>query len=132
MCKIAPLLIFVLSFIGSSLKAQTNFWDSPNAYLGQTPPGNMPVKFAPQIINDTPFFSMDRCAFSPDGKEFYYCRNNAWFSAKYASIQTLRYESGKWGGPATLVTQFYAPVFAPAGDTLFFIGGGKGGVNVIR
>jgi hypothetical protein len=64
------------------LKAQGNIWDSPQAYLGQTLPVNEPVKFAPQLINDSPYFSMDRIAFSPNEKEFYHCRNNDWFSPK--------------------------------------------------
>ena len=64
MNKCAFLLILVLSAFSNSLNAQTIFWDSPNAYLGQTPPGDTPVKFAPQLINDTPYFSMDRmCIF---------------------------------------------------------------------
>ncbi len=114
------------------LKAQENFWDSPKAYLGQTPPGSMPVKFAPKLINDTPYFSMDRCAFSPDGMEFYYCRNNTWFSSKDASIQVFKYDGDKWIGPTTLVKQFYAPTFASWGDTLYLIGGGMGSVTQIR
>jgi Putative Ig domain/WD40-like Beta Propeller Repeat len=129
MNKFAILFIVALVAISSILNAQTNFWDSPNAYLGQTPPGEMPVKFAPQLINDEPYFSMDRSAFSSDGKEFYYCRNNTWFSSKDASIQSFRYDGDKWTGPTTLVRQFYAPVFSPGSDTLFFIGGGKGGVT---
>ena len=127
-------ILFIIGCLGicSILKAQENFWDGPKAYLGQTPPGNMPVKFAPQLINDTPYFSMDRCAFSPDGMEFYYCRNNTWFSSKDASIQVYKYDGNKWIGPTTLVRQFYAPSFAPGGDTLYFIGGGKGGVTLIH
>jgi hypothetical protein len=127
-------LLFIIGWFGicSILKAQGNFWDSPKAYLGQTPPDNIPVKFAPQLINDTPYFSMDRCAFSPDGMEFYYCRNNTWFSSKDASIQVYKYDGHNWIGPTTLIKQFYAPTFAPGGDTLYLIGGGKGGVTQIH
>ena len=132
MNRIAVLLIIILSAMGSNLNAQTNFWDSPNAYLGQTPPGETPVKFAPLLINDSPFFSMDRSAFSSDGKEFYYCRNNTWFSNKDASIQVFRWEGDKWTGPTTLLKKFYGPAFAPGGDTIYLIGGGKGGVSEIH
>ncbi len=132
MNRIAVLLIIILSAMGSNLNAQTNFWDSPNACLGQTPPGEIPVKFAPLLINDSPFFSMDRSAFSPDGKEFYYCRNNTWFSNKDASIQVFRWEGDKWTGPTTLLKKFYGPAFAPGGDTIYLIGGGKGGVSEIH
>ncbi len=115
-----------------ALTAKKNFWDGPDAYLGQKPPGAIPEKFAPQIINDSPYFSTGRCAFSPDGKEFYYCRNNTWFSAKEATVQVVKYEGAKWIAPATFVRQFYAPTFAPGGDTIFLIGGGKGGVTEIH
>ena len=127
-------ILFISGCLGicSMVKAQENFWDSPKAYLGQRPPDSTPVKFAPQSINDTPFFSMDRCAFSPNGMEFYYCRNNTWFSSKDASIQVFRYAGDQWIGPTTLVKQFYAPAFAPGGDTLYFIGGQKGGVTQIH
>jgi hypothetical protein len=132
MNKFALLLIVVLPAIGGSLHAQTDFWDSQKAYLGQRPPGGTPEKFAPQLINDSPYFSMDRSAFSPDGKQFYYCRNNTWFSSKDASIEVFSYKGDHWTGPATLIRQFYAPVLAPGGDTLYFIGGGKGGVTEIH
>ncbi len=132
MNKFTLLLILILAAGCSSLNVQTNFWDSPKAYLAQTPPGETPVKFAPRRINDSPYFSTGRCAFSTDGKEFYYCRNNDWFSAKEASIQVLRYDGDKWTGPTTFVRQFYAPAFAPGGDTLYFIGGGKGGVTQVH
>ena len=119
----------IILLLSMQLNAQSNFWNSRNAYLGQTPPENTPVKFAPHLINDTPFFSMDRCAFSADGKEFYYCRNNTWFSSKDASIELYKYDGTRWNGSTTLVKQYYAPAFSPDGDTLFFIGGGKGGVS---
>ncbi len=125
------ILLSVISLfgLGIDLSAQNNFWNSSKAYLGQTPPGSIPVKFAPELINDTPFFSMDRCAFSHDGKEFYYCRNNTWFSSKDASIQFYRYDGAKWIGPTTLARQFYGPSSTPASDALFLIGGGMGGVT---
>lgn len=108
--------------------AETSFWDTPDAYLGQTPPGSTPVKFAPKMINDSPFFSMDRCAFSADGKEFYYTRNNTWFSSKDASIQVYKFDSGKWVGPGLFVKMLYAPSFTKNDDTVYLIGGGKGKV----
>lgn len=114
------------------LDAQTDFWNSPQAYLGQARPGDTPEKFAPELINDSPYFSLDRSAFSPDGREFYYCRNNTWFSGKDASIQEYRFENGSWTGPTTLVKQFYGPTFAPGGGTLYFIGGSDAAVRQIR
>src|ERR1700712_753191 len=108
-------------------EGQTSFWDGPDAYLGQKPPGETPVKFAPSLINNNPFFSMDRCAFSPDGKEFYCCSNDTWFSTEKATVQTYRF-TNKWIGPSLLVPKYYAPTFSMDGNTLYFLGGGKGGV----
>lgn len=124
-------LVFTFYLIAAAL-AQQSFWNGPNAYLGQTPPGNTPVKFAPGIINDSPFFSMDRCAFSPDGKEYCYVRNNTWFSSKEATIQEIKFDGLKWAAPMAVVAQCYAPTFSADGNTLYFIGGGKGGVSQIR
>jgi Putative Ig domain/WD40-like Beta Propeller Repeat len=126
------LWVIFLACTRPGLNAQTNFWDSPQAYLGQPLPGDIPVKFAPQIINDSPFFSMDRSAFSLDGRSFYYCRNNTWFSSKQASIQELKYDGSKWTGPTTLVQQRYGPSFSPGGDTIFLIGGQKGQVEQVH
>jgi hypothetical protein len=48
--------INVVHAFNGIVHAQTNFWNSPNAYFGQTPPGSTSVKFAPQLINDSLFF----------------------------------------------------------------------------
>lgn len=132
MKKMRLLPVIVYTLLAACAQKSTNFWDSPNAYLGQTPPGNVPVKFAPALINDTPFFSMDRSAFSADGKEFYYDRNNTWFSSKDASIQTFRFDGTRWVGPTLVIHQLYAPSFSQDGNTMYLIGGGKGGVSKIH
>ena len=41
-----------------------------------TEPEKTAIKFAPQLINDLPFFSTNRIAFPADGKEFYYLFDN--------------------------------------------------------
>ncbi len=126
MNKCSFLLSVLVSAASTITFAQKSFWNSPAAYLGQKPPGNTPVKFAPGIINDSPFFSMDRCAFSADGKEFYYVRNNTWFSGKESSIRVCTYDGAKWTGPAELTQHYYAPVFSMDSNTLYIIGGGAG------
>ncbi|HWB23980.1 MAG TPA: putative Ig domain-containing protein [Chitinophagaceae bacterium] len=113
---------------GAQTKSSGSFWNSPQAYLGQTPPGDTPVKFAPLLINNDSFFSMDRCAFSADGKEFYYDQNNTWFSSKDASIQVLKFDGAKWVGPAMFVKRLYAPSFTQNDDTVYLIGAGRGRV----
>ncbi len=123
------LSLILLMGISLNVSAQNSFWDGPQAYLGQTPPGNEPVKFAPQLINDSPFFSMDRSAFSADGKEFYYLRNYTWFSDKDASMQVYKFDGDKWTGPETFLRKYYAPVFSISGDSLYFTG--KDGISVM-
>jgi len=128
MKNIGFLFCILLTTICKTSHAQTSFWNSPQTCLGQKPPGDTPVKFAPQIINDSPFFSMDRAAFSADGKEFYYTRNNTWFSSQEASIQVLKYDGTKWTAPSTFVKVLYAPSFTQTSDTLYLTGAGKGRV----
>jgi hypothetical protein len=43
-----------------------------------------------------------------------------------------KFDGSKWVGPTALVKQYYGPAFAPGGNTLYFIGGGKGGVTQIH
>lgn len=113
------LFVFLMALSVKSKAQQGNFWNSPQAYLGQKPPGNIPVKFAPQLINDSPFFSLGRCAFSADGKEFYYSHNNSWNSGKDATIQSFRFDGSKWVGPIQVATQVFTPTLSPDGNTLY-------------
>ncbi|MGZ3752133.1 MAG: hypothetical protein ACXVB0_03200 [Mucilaginibacter sp.] len=102
---------------------QTNFWSSPAAYLGQKPPSDTPIEFAPGLLAKKDTFSMDRVAFSDDGKEFYYPTNNTWFDGKAAKVRYFKFESGKWNGPFVLNEHYYAPTFSVDGNTLYLLGG---------
>jgi hypothetical protein len=124
MNRLLLLSIVLLATSHVCMSQQTHFWNSPHAYLGQTPPGDKPVKFAPRLlVTDTGFFSLDRVAFSPDGTSFYYCVNDAWFSGKNLRVKYFEYKNGKWIGPKLLIEHHYAPTFSPDGKTLYFIGG---------
>jgi len=113
------LLYLLVILLWRHTDAQSNFWNSPQAYLGQTPPGNTPVKFAPGLINDSPFFSLGRCAFSADGKEFYYSHNNSWNSGMDATIQSFRFNGSKWTGPMQVAAQVFTPTLSPDGNTMY-------------
>lgn len=128
MKKMILLFSVALFVFSSNIKAQNGFWDSPNAYLGEKPPGKIPQKFAPWLM-DTPYFTYDRCAFSADGKEFYFCTNNTWFSNTNSSIQTTHFDGNKWTAHTMSTPTYYAPSFSKNADTIFVIGGGKGGVS---
>lgn len=128
MCKISftLLTVFVVCFI--NLQAQTNFWNSAQAYLGQTPPLDTPRVFAPDLLVKDGGIALDRVTFSEDGKEFYYCYAQRWFDAKGSSIKYFVYDSLGWAGPKILHKEYYGPTFSPDGKTLFFISKEKGTV----
>lgn len=102
------------------------FFDSPEAYLRQSLPGEQPQIFAEGLLADT-CIALDRAAFSADGKEFYYCTAPAWFKSEGAKVQWFRYENNKWVGPAVLNEKLYAPTFS-IDDQFLYFQGGKGKV----
>lgn len=124
MKKIILLFLYILPLLSGSLHAQTLFWDSPDAYLGQNPPGSIPKIFARGMLADSPYFSANRAAFSADGKEFYYCYNLNWANKVYLKIKYFRYEDGKWKGPVILNEHYFAPTLSMDDKTLYFDGEG--------
>jgi hypothetical protein len=116
------IIIFSLGF-SVNLTAQSKFWDIPEAYLGQTPPSNIPKVFAPGMLADAGTIVMDRIAFSPDGREIYYNQNDSWFNADHAKIKCFKYAGQKWTGPTVLNEHFGIPTLSIDGNTLFFMGG---------
>jgi len=118
------LSVILLTVPGLCEGQSTSIWKSPNAYLGQKPPGDKPVKFAPGIlVSDTGYFPLDRVAFSPDGASFYYCVNKSWFSGADLKIKYFEFKNGKWQGPKVFTEHHYAPAFSPDGKTLYCMGG---------
>lgn len=72
---------------------------------------------------------MDRSAFSPDGKTFYYVSNNTWFSTKDSKIQSYHFDEKKWVGPIPVIPQYYGPTLSIDGNTIYLMGGGRGVVK---
>src|ERR1700750_232994 len=108
--KRAFLLFMALCILGCiSSGAQTNFWDSHDAYLGQKPPLDTPKEFAPGLLAKNDTFSFDRVAFSKNGKEFYYPSSNTWFSSEPSRLRYFKFDNGKWNGPFVLFPHYYAP-----------------------
>jgi hypothetical protein len=97
-------------------------------YLSQAPPGDTPKMFAPGLLAPKGMFSIDRIAFSPDGREIFYCVNDSWFNNAHLKILYFKYNAGKWNGPFTLNEHYSAPTFSPDGRTLFFTGIADGAV----
>lgn len=114
------------------VNAQSDFWSSSNAYLGQTLPNDTPKLFASNMLiaaNDTGF-ALDRVAFSNDGKEFYYCYNTSWFNITNLKIKYFAYTNNHWQGPFVLNEKFQTPTFSVDGNTLYFPGGDSIGAVV--
>jgi hypothetical protein len=112
-------LLMMAAWMVSALPAQKAFWDSPEAYLGQTPPSDIPMVFAPGLLADPGMFVMGRVAFSADGKEFYYAQNDSWESGEHASMKMIRYANHRWNKPVALNERFLSPTFSMDGKTLY-------------
>lgn len=119
------LLYFSASLLvyNTGLFAQISFWDSKDAYLGETPPGDTPRIFAPGKLADTPYYSNDRLVFSPDGKEIYYGVNTKWYDGTNQKLKYFKYEDGKWNGPFTLMEHYNTQIFSMDGKTMYLMGG---------
>ena len=104
--------------------AQGGFWNSPDAYLGQTPQSDTPKIFAPGLLAEPGTFVMGRTAFSRDGREFYYTQCDSWDSAEHAKLKMIRYADHHWGKPTIVAEKLLSPTLSMDGDTLFMRKGG--------
>lgn len=105
--------------------------DLSGPYLGQQPPGNTPVVFAPDIFMQDSDWAI---TFSPDGRECFFTR-----SLERPTIMTLKEEGGFWTSPvvATFSGTYLdiEPHITPDGDMLYFgshrplPGGGSSGLH---
>jgi len=102
------------------VEAKKNFWDSPQAYLGQTRPSDTPQIFAPGLLTDRGTIVMDRITFSHDGREVYYYQCDGWGSLANAKIKTFRYDGHRWTGPTVLNQHLFAVTMAPNDKELYF------------
>jgi len=106
---------------------QKDFPQLTGPYLGQKPPGEKPVIFAPGIISVDENFEHSAAVFSPDGKEVFWCTNvNGNTDKRVASnlrLYTMKMVNGRWTAlrPAPFVKNIYVerPVFSPNGSKLY-------------
>lgn len=101
-------------------EAQKSFWDSPQAYLGQTRPTDTPQIFAPDLLTVPGTIAMDRITFSRDGREIYYLQSDRWGSLENAKIMFFQYDGHRWTGPQVLNKHFFAVTMGPGDKELFF------------
>ena len=92
--KKAFLGFYIIILAVTSLLSQQNDFPKLNGpYLGQKPPGMTPEIFAPGIVSTG--MSELNSAFSPDGREFYFCVR----TSATSSIFRMQLKSGKWSKP---------------------------------
>lgn len=124
--KKALLIIFSILIIPSSFGQQ--FTDLNGDYLGQTPPGNIPVVFAPDIITG---FVHGGMAISPKGDEIYWVINPSTDRIMYSKL-----ENDIWTKPVladfvkdSLTVHNGGSAFSNDGERLFFFSNRSGGIG---
>ncbi|MBA4377438.1 MAG: hypothetical protein C0395_02060 [Gemmatimonas sp.] len=112
------LILLTCSVLTSAGLAQTPIEAIP--YLGQTPPGNTPVIFAPGVISKGNIHS--RLEISSDGREMYW--NTVDMSTFSTQILSVCIVDGKWSSPEPPAFaqggNSQAATFSPDGKKLFF------------
>lgn len=104
------------------LTSSVGFCEDFLPYLGQTPPGDKPVLFAPGIVN-TGLQTRD-FTISPDGREFYYVVILGQYKMSY--IVGCRFVNGQWTGPEVVKgldkpgIHYIEPHISPDGKQFFF------------
>jgi hypothetical protein len=128
--------LFLLVLLAAGLlldaPAQSSFFRSKDAFLGQKPPSDTPKVFAEKMLVPDSGISMDRSAFSADGKEFYYVNGQVWGDPRRGRIRYFKFDGKKWQGPLTLLKGYYAPTFSMDGQTLYVSDGTSDGKHIIQ
>lgn len=110
------LMIIILSLIVKSSFGQ-EFTDLIGDYLGQNPPGDTPVVFAPGIVSDK-YQQHGAPSFSPDGKEVFWQTN-----------QELKNDKGEWLTSSMIIhrvgDRWTTPEVSPYSSMPFFSTDGK-------
>jgi hypothetical protein len=116
------IVLYSLILMGGCVQ-QKPFPDLTGPYLGQTPPGDTPQVFAPEIVC-TGLYERD-VAITPDGREFYFgviVGNNA-----YSVIMMTKRVNGRWTKPEVAAFsgdpryRDLEPCISPDGSRFFFV-----------
>ena len=113
-------LVGILSLHGcNTKKEETKDSDAPtieNPYLGQKPPGMVPIPFAPGLVS-TEIYEYDG-AFTPDMKAFYFIRRGE--ENKKSAFYEYKYNetNGVWEKSEVASPWIGRPVISPDGETM--------------
>lgn len=129
-CSLLLLPFLLLNVISCSIVPKgTNTRNSE--YLGQTPPKDSALLFAPGIVS-TGTNERD-LAITPDGKEIFFCREVGGF--KYNAIFHTKQVDGEWTNPEVLefcrnvAYKYLEPHLSPEGSKLYFVSNMPTGSN---
>jgi len=113
---------FVFTFLAcvflQNLSAQT-------PYLGQTPPGLIPQRFAPSNIQSNGvWFWRTAPAFAPDGTEMFFAKYHTDLPTGGHKLYVMSDINGTWTSPVqpsfSSGEDDFSPVYSNGGDTLYF------------
>ncbi len=107
-------ILSLLIITSSALLAQIIPQDS--LYLGQTPPGNIPLIFNLAVTSG--HRACERIAITSDGKEIYYGELNTYPASSYR-VKCFKYEDNRWQGPENLFEGFMAPKLSPDDSIIY-------------
>jgi Tol biopolymer transport system component len=102
------LLIIATVFFIQVCNAQAD-----SLYLGQTPPGNTPVLFAPGMVS-TDGYNEHTLSVSPDGNEIYFTRDPG-----YNTMLVIRHDT-IWDSPISAGFTGREAIFSPDGSKIFY------------
>ena len=129
MNKLTSIIILLLLTAITIYAQQNDFQKLSGPYLGQTPPVNEPVLFAPGIVS-TEAGNHSSVAISPDGKEIY------WTMVKnIRKIWFTKLENGRWTEPDILSFckgdsyRYDNPFITADGKKIFFTSSRSGAVS---
>ncbi|MDP3150565.1 MAG: FISUMP domain-containing protein [Ignavibacteria bacterium] len=123
-------LLFIMA--SAALLFTTNTLSQSLPYLGQTPPGNIPVRLVPDSLaanSDWQYHGTP--SFSPDGNEMYYAIYR--YNPGRIEIWFTECVNGKWTSPqiAPFANNNYSnnnPYFSRNKDTLYFLSNRPNGI----
>ena len=112
------LLLVLVAFPSEQLPVDPGFPSLAGPYLGQTPPGPIAERFAPDVFTAE---LHSATAFSPDGTQVYWRQ----MEAGPQEILFMRLEEGRWTAPRVVpfASRFFDsddPCLSPGGDRLLF------------
>ena len=96
---------------------------TPDAYLGQDPPGDVPKEFAPDILADKGMMVLGRIAITHDGREIVYDQAPAMYGTKDLVVKSVEFDGRAWGAPHVLKFSHYVqdPTLDLDGKRLLFM-----------